>query len=132
MKKNIYSIIGVLFILGVATFGYTLFTTSAPAKYVVNNNGTPSTKDTATGTVTPGVTKYTLTDVASHDNTASCYSVVSGSVYDLTLFVSKHEGGSSPILSMCGKDGTDAFMTQHKGAAKIMRTLSRFKIGELS
>lgn len=131
-NKNISIVIGTLLVLGVIAFGYTSFNSSAPKQYVVEVNGTPSTKDTTTGVITSGVPTYTLADITAHKDSASCYTIVNNSVYDLTMFVSKHEGGTASILSMCGKDGTEVFISQHKGAAKIMRTLSRFKIGELS
>lgn len=129
-----YILSGILvaFVIAAGIFGYTSFKQKVPTSYVINNNGTPSTLNTKTGVVTKGVATFSLSDIAQHTNTSSCYTTVSGSVYDLTLFITKHEGGNQPILSMCGHDGTDAFMAQHAGKQKIMRVLTRFKIGTLS
>ena len=131
-KRNLYIASVIIVILIAVTLGYSLLMSKAPKSYVIDNNGTPATKNTQTGEITPGVTTFSLAEVATHTDAKSCYTIINGGVYDLTAFVSKHEGGSDAILSLCGKDGTAAFTQQHKGAAKIMRVLARFKIGEHS
>lgn len=73
----------------------------------------------------------TLEEVAKHNNADSCYSAIRGSVYDLTSWVYRHPGGSARILSICGKDGTSAFTTQHAGEPRPEQMLATFKIGEL-
>lgn len=98
-------------------------------------------KPTSTPTPTPTPTKtapaptsktYTSTQVASHNSVASCWSVVSGSVYDLTSYVSSHPGGSSAINSLCGKDATSAFTGQHGGESSPANALATLKLGTLS
>jgi cytochrome b involved in lipid metabolism len=85
---------------------------------------TPSSQGTSVKT-------YTLSDIASHASASSCYSAISGNVYDLTSFISGHPGGSV-ILSVCGKDGTALFMAQHGGAGKPASVLSSLRIGVLA
>jgi cytochrome b involved in lipid metabolism len=75
---------------------------------------------------------FTMVQIASHNSAASCWSVVGGSVYDLSSFVSKHPGGSSAIKSMCGVDGTAAFSGQHGSSGKPASTLAQYKIGALA
>lgn len=84
----------------------------------------------ATGTLpqVPATPAFTLAEVATHNTAASCYSVVSGFVYDLTSYVSAHPGGSI-ILAICGKDGTSAFTAQHGGQANPANALASLKIG---
>lgn len=77
------------------------------------------------------VKTFTMLDVATHADVTSCYSVVNGSVYDLTSWISKHPGGEAAIKSICGKDGTDGFNSQHAGKSKPEFKLSGFKIGVL-
>lgn len=74
---------------------------------------------------------YTLASIASHNNSASCYSAISGNVYDLTAFIGSHPGGQSTILGLCGKDGTAGFMAQHGGASKPQSVLAGFRLGTL-
>jgi predicted heme/steroid binding protein len=87
---------------------------------------------------TPSVPKprvkneYTLLEVAQHNSAASCYSVVSGTVYDLTPWIPQHPGGSGYILGMCGIDATDAFTGKHGGQARPATELAGFKIGTLT
>ena len=71
----------------------------------------------------------TMADVSAHNSAASCYSVISGSVYDLTSFVSRHPGGSAAIKSLCGVDGTAAYNNQHGGARRPASELAPLKIG---
>ncbi|MES2087816.1 MAG: cytochrome b5-like heme/steroid binding domain-containing protein [Patescibacteria group bacterium] len=85
---------------------------------------------TTTSTETPKT--FTLAEVATHNNDSSCYSAIRGSVYDLTSWIYKHPGGSARILSICGKDGTSAFTTQHAGEPRPEAMLASFKIGELA
>lgn len=129
-------IIGILAIGG-GVWVYSKWHAYAPSTYVqetTDQNGTTTqtTVNTDTGTSTPGAPTYTMADVATHKDATSCYSVISGKVYDLTMWVNMHPGGRSAILSICGIDGTQKFMDQHHGAKRQMDILARFYIGNLS
>lgn len=52
---------------------------------------------------------YTLTQVQAHNTAADCWTIVEGKVYDLSAFVSQHEGGKAVIEKMCGIDSTAAY-----------------------
>ena len=80
----------------------------------------------------PELAGITMAEVARHDSKVSCWTVIKGSVYDVTSYISKHPGGASRILSLCGKDGTTAFEGQHDGDRRPESTLATFKIGALS
>lgn len=82
--------------------------------------------------VTPEPSGYTLADVRAHATESSCWSIVDGSVYDLTAFIGKHPGGESKILRMCGTDGTNSFMREHGGDSKPEATLERYYLGAYS
>lgn len=140
MKNKLYIASGILLILiiGAVVWGYGMFRTYAPTTYVTatttdNGSGVPtstvSTVDTKNNTVTPGAKTYTLADVATHKDATSCYTAISDSVYDLTLWINAHPGGPARILSICGIDGTNNFMNKHHGGAKFMTILERFKVG---
>jgi hypothetical protein len=77
----------------------------------------------------PGPATFTMAEIASHDSAASCYTAISGSVYDLTSFINQHPGGADRILSICGIDGTAAFLGQHSGQSEPQQILATFKIG---
>lgn len=80
----------------------------------------------------PEPSGITMAEVSQHDSKTSCWTVIRGSVYDVTSFISKHPGGASKILALCGNDGTSAFEGQHDGQRRPESTLATFKIGELS
>lgn len=133
MNRNKY-IGGAIIILlaGVTVWGYTTFSTYAPKQYVVETPTGSSTMNTTTGEVTSGVKSFTAANIATHNDATSCYTSISGGVYDLTAWVNAHPGGKSKILSLCGKDGTQAFTEKHKNGQKFLNILARFKIGNLS
>lgn len=80
----------------------------------------------------PAPTGITKAEVATHATESSCWSIISGSVYDLTDYVSRHPGGKSRILGICGKDGTRSFEGQHGGESKPERILSGYFIDNLA
>ena len=83
---------------------------------------------------------YTLTDLQHHSTPSSCWSAVNGSVYDLTNWIGRHEGGAAVIKAMCGHDASAAFNAQHGAGAsngdddgnEPARALARYRIGAYS
>lgn len=76
---------------------------------------------------------YTIAQVAENSNKNSCWTIINGSVYDITSYVPNHPGGESEILQICGKDGTNLFNkpSEHiSGGAR--NVLDTFKIGTIS
>ncbi len=135
MKKILLPLAGLimgLLILGGLWYYYN-FRTYAPVVYVTRDEtGATTTLNTANGTSTVGAPVYSMAEVSTHTTTSSCYTVISGKVYDLTMWVNLHPGGKQAILSLCGVDGTQRFMQSHGGAQKQMDILSRYYIGNLS
>lgn len=140
--------IAALFVVG--AIGYTFFDVKSDSNQVENVNTVSSgytddksveregdmdddsVKTQPTTKTTSNVKTFTMQEVALHADTTSCYSVVNGSVYDLTTWIPKHPGGERAIKSICGKDGTDGFNGKHGGKPQQESTLASFKIGELA
>ncbi len=76
-------------------------------------------------------TTFTLATVATHNNASDCWTVVNGSVYNVTSWISKHPGGSGAIKGMCVVDASAAFSGQHGGEKRPASELAGFKIGTL-
>jgi cytochrome b involved in lipid metabolism len=76
--------------------------------------------------------KYTMSQVKAHSRASSCWSVVNGRVYNLTGWISRHPGGSSRILAMCGKDASAAFNAQHGRSSRAQSYLASYRIGRLA
>ncbi len=76
-------------------------------------------------------TTYTLADVAQHKDSASCWTIVRGNVYDVTTWIGQHPGGEQAIRSLCGVDGTTGFSAQHAGERRPENELASFQIGIL-
>jgi cytochrome b involved in lipid metabolism len=98
----------------------------APVQVSADTTATPSA-----GVPTSTSSTYTATDVAQHASAASCWSSIAGNVYDLTPWISQHPGGAGAILSLCGTDGTAAFMAQHGGQGRPAAELKQFLLGPL-
>lgn len=89
-----------------------------------------STKSPNAGATTVG--GYTMAQVAAHNSSASCYTAINGTVYDLTSFIHQHPGGSGAIISLCGIDGSSAFNAQHAGSRRPANELAGLEIGVLA
>ena len=104
-----------------------IVTGAAVALSVVALTGTVSTSASA---AQPSK-KYTAAQVAAHASAKSCWSSINGKVYDLTAWINRHPGGSSRILSICGRDGSAAFNAQHRGQGGPAAMLKTYKTGAL-
>ena len=92
---------------------------------------TPTRTRTPTPTPTPTPKEFTLAQVAANNTSSSCWSAISGNVYNLTSWIGSHPGGPSAIVSLCGVDGTSYFLAQHRGQSKPTQRLSGFLLGPL-
>lgn len=86
---------------------------------------TDSTGDDSTGGIS-------IAEVAQHDDSASCWVAIEGTVYDLTAWVAQHPGGPERILGICGTDASEQFGAQHAGQAEPTGQLTEFAIGALA
>jgi Cytochrome b5-like Heme/Steroid binding domain len=111
--------------------------TSAPAVVpIVSSEPTPVQppvgENKPVPTPQPAAVGISASEVAQHASRESCWSIINSAVYDLTSFISKHPGGASKILAICGKDGTASFMDQHGGERKPESILVGLKVGDLA
>lgn len=79
----------------------------------------------------PTIVGYTLQEVSERNSQADCWVAIDGGVYDLTLWIRSHPGGSAAILQLCGTDGTQMFLGQHGGQARPASALDGYYIGPL-
>ena len=93
-------------------------------------SASPSSTPTpdASATSAAGIT---MADVAQHASANDCWTVVDGVVYDMTEFASRHPGGQRAIEQLCGRDGTDAFRSQHGSSPEPNAELTRLVVGPL-
>lgn len=93
----------------------------------------PTGSETSSNTESTGGSSsagsYTMAQVATHKDAASCWSVIDANVYDLTKWIPQHPGGEQAILGLCGKDGTAKFHGQHDDAKRQADILATMKIG---
>lgn len=79
--------------------------------------------------------RYTLTELAAHNQADDCWMVINGSVYDFTQYLPQHPAPPGMMLDWCGKEATQAFNTKTIGrphSPYAVQLLSQYRIGELS
>lgn len=90
---------------------------------------------TMTPTPAPQGTTLTIAMVSSRNVLANCWMVLSGKVYDVTKYISKHPAGANPIKPTCGTDATVFFETSagpgHKHSNSAHNQLAPYLIGAL-
>ena len=83
-------------------------------------------------TPTPTIAGYTMEQVKANNTSQKCWSAINGQVYDLTTWISSHPGGAGAISSLCGTDGTSAYINQHKGQTQPASRLAGYLLGPLN
>ncbi|XP_072963011.1 cytochrome b5-like isoform X2 [Typha angustifolia] len=73
---------------------------------------------------------YGFGEVTKHNVAKDCWLIISGKVYDLSLFMDDHPGGDDVLLNSTGKDATIDFEDiGHSNSAKEM--MEKYCIGEI-
>jgi cytochrome b involved in lipid metabolism len=106
-------------------------TPAAPAPTPAAPAATPTPSPTPTAEVTTQA-GYTMDKVRENNSASSCWSIISGNVYDLTKWISSHPGGRSAITGICGRDGTSSFNGRHRGDGGPASVLTRYLLGPLA
>lgn len=120
-------------IAAVSTLTYFVGHTGAEATWAKRMNpvaAAPITDPAASGTESP-VAGLTATEVAKHNTAGDCWTVVEGTVYNLTSYIAAHPGGAAPLTNLCGKDGSAAFSSQHGSQAAPASALAALAVGVL-
>lgn len=73
-----------------------------------------------------------IAEVAQHDDSASCWIAVEGTVYDVTDWLPDYPGGPATLLAICGTDATQAFGEQQGATAEATERLIQYAIGALA
>lgn len=110
--KKVLVILGIIVALGLLSFLIVSLTsddepTNSDSVSVTTSETEVAEQDTTTTTESSGDI-LTKEEVAQHDSSSDCWTIINGDVYDLTSYVSEHPGGDE-IERACGIDGTTLF-----------------------
>ncbi len=72
---------------------------------------TTTTQQEQDGITEPEIVTFTSAEVATRSTAADCWTIIGGSVYDITNYIPIHPGGNE-ILRACGADGTSLFTSR--------------------
>ncbi len=75
---------------------------------------------------------YTVADVAKHNTPQDCWTIVDGTVADVTSFFGVHPGGDDKLAQSCGVDATPIWKAVEKHDPKGYAKLKALKIGVLA
>jgi cytochrome-b5 reductase len=75
-----------------------------------------------------GLKEYTVEEVAKHNALPSIWTIYKGFVYDITMYIDYHPGGTKILESIYGKDMTALYNKFHS-YVRIDNFLGKFKIG---
>ncbi len=115
-----------------ATYAGKKFTCVKSGTKLVWNKGVKVSTPKPVATPTPKATGYTMQQVATNNKASSCWTVINGSVYNLTLFINTHPGGPEVITLLCGIDGTAIFSAQHGDDTNPAKLLTTFRLGPIN
>ncbi len=98
--------------------------------------------DQTAGGTSEAASGITMAEVGMHTSESDCWTVIEGSVYDITEYIPRHPGGEE-ILQACGVDGTTLFTTRttedgesvgsgEPHSSKAQSQLAQFKVGDLN
>jgi hypothetical protein len=105
---------------------------AAPAAPAMSATPAPSKSAEESKSVEPVASGNTMERVKANNTASSCWTVISGNVYDLTRWISSHPGGSGAIRSLCGTDGTSEFNSMHRNQNKPEARLAGYLLGPLT
>lgn len=91
--------------------------------------------EAAAGGSEEDVPLVSLEELARHDDRASCWKAIRGTVYDVTDFIDLHPTPPSVMLEWCGREATEPWETKgygepHSPAAEAM--LEDYLVGRLA
>lgn len=75
-----------------------------------NNDSTSNSEQSGSSQSAPNEV-YTLAEVATHNSAEDCWTIINGTVYNMTNYIARHPGGSV-IVDACGQDGTLLFTSR--------------------
>lgn len=122
-----------LAIASVSTLTYFVGHTGAEATWAKRMNpvsAAPITEPSPSNSES-AATGLTATEVATHNTASDCWTVVDGTVYNLTSYISAHPGGAAALTNLCGKDGSAAFSSQHGSQSAPASALAALAVGVL-
>lgn len=145
-NKKLAAVLVIIAVVLLGGFVLWKFVFDKPTSITETTDTTPSSANTqatqgASATEQSAQT-YTAAQVAEHSTENNCWTIINGSVYNITSYVPVHPGGNE-ILQACGTDATTLFTqrtttngqevgsgTPHSSTAQ--QQLARYKIGTLA
>lgn len=115
MKKVIGIVLVLALVVGAGVFAYTQMNEEDSAAPAV----TESTDQQTLETETADQEVYAAAEVADHNSASDCWTVINGSVYDITSYIPRHPGGDE-ILRACGADGTTLFTQREEVSGDVV------------
>ncbi len=105
-----------------------LITLSGCTKEVTTNINTPQNTNSSTQ---ENINTTSSSDIYSHNSSSDCWTIINGITYNITDYIAskEHPSGNSDLISICGKDGTNAFNNIRKHSSTFTNdVLNKYKV----
>jgi cytochrome b involved in lipid metabolism len=79
--------------------------------------------------------RFSLDEIARHDQPADCWLLIGGRVYDVTSYIASHPAPRRTITDYCGGESTEAFETKERGrphSSRAKQLLETYFIGNVA
>jgi uncharacterized membrane protein len=123
-------------VIGARVLGAVAAIAVMPLTYLAGHSGAEASWEEryaeARQPIAPGSLTLSMDEVSRRDSRDDCWTVVDGTVYDMTTFIERHPGGAEYVAEMCGKDATEDFAGFHGGQGEPEKWLATLKIGVLA
>jgi cytochrome b involved in lipid metabolism len=120
MSNQVKIIVIVAVIAVISLGGFLLLRTSSDnASNTVSNNSDTSSPSAETENIQDEIPSFTIEEVAQKNTKDECWTIIAGSVYDLTSYIPRHPGGDE-ILLACGADGSSLFNERKTNSGEIV------------
>ena len=107
---------------------------------LATGGASPSPTPSSTSSPTPsssasaaaGTSEYSMREVRRHRRPGDCWTVVDGSVYDLSSWIASHRVGVHAVARLCGHDATRPLARGFAGTAPTTADLDSLRLGTLA
>lgn len=115
-------------VLGIMVSIVLLITLSGCTKEATTNT---NTLQNTNSTTQENANTTNSSDISSHNKPSDCWTIINGITYNITDYISskEHPSGNSDLISICGKDGTNAFNNIRKHSSAFTNdVLNKYKV----
>ncbi len=110
-----------------------------PGQGSKNYNNSPIAQTNNSSVASSNIKTFTLSEISKHNNSADCWLLISGKVYDVSKYLARnlHPGENMTITPYCGKEASGAFKSKgniipNNHSKRAWAMLADYYVGDLA